>query len=366
MRRERCFPCQRWAAEVLVIVGFVTLMAFTGAQPGRVEAIRTVQEGRMLAQASSPQAKAQKVDLNLITTPAGTGTYTIAVGQGMLLNKKLSGYKVAVQPASGALALPRLLAKGEAQLVTIASPTMYWAYRGEEDFTSPLPSMRLLQSGNDMYFALLTRPDSGIHTIEGLRGKRVTYEIPSARLITKLGTVHLQAYGLDARKDVIPLKAEFTTMALNNLIDKRTDAIMASLGGSKMAEAEAKIGIKILPFAESKVSFLRQSLPVFHAAITPSGMPGVTPGVTVVATPGITAANEDLSDETAYLVIKTLLENHKELFPVHQDFHGWTPERAVRDIGMPYHPGAIKYYKEKGLWSREMEQRQVQLLKGGK
>ena len=314
-------------------------------------------------QAQQPPKAGQKTDLNLITTPAGTGTYTVAVGQGMLLNKKLSQFKVAVQPASGALVLPRFLAKGEAQLVTIAAPTMYWAYRGEEDFTSPLPSLRLLQVGNDMYFALLTRPDTGIQSIEALRGKRVTYEYPSATLLTRLGQLHLQASGLDPRKDVIPLKAEFTTMALNNLMDKRTDAIMASLGGSKMAEAEAKVGIKILPFPENRVPFLRKSLPVFQAATTPTGMPGVTPGVPVVATFGIIAVNKDLPEETAYTVIKTLLENHKELFPVHKDFYGWTPERAVRDIGMPYHPGAIKYYKEKGLWSSDMEQRQAQLLK---
>ena len=315
---------------------------------------------------AQPAKAGQKTDLNLITTPAGTGTYTIAVRQGMLLNKKLSQFKVTVQPASGALVLPRFLDKGEAQLVTIAAPTMYWAYKGEEDFTSPMPSLRLLQVGNDMYFALLTRPDTGIQSIEALRGKRVTYEYPSATLLTRLGQLHLQASGLDPKKDVIPLKAEFTTMALNNLMDKRTDAIMASLGGSKMAEAEAKIGIKILPFPENKVPFLRKTLPVFHAAITPTGMPGVTPGVPVVATFGITAVNKDLPEETAYTVIKALLENYKELLPVHKDFYGWTPERAVRDMGMPYHPGAIKYYKEKGLWSSEMEQRQAQMLKIGK
>jgi len=315
---------------------------------------------------AQPAKAGQKTDLNLITTPAGTGTYTVAVGQGMLLNKKLSQFKVTVQPASGALALPRFLAKGEAQLVAIAAPTIYWAYRGEEDFTSPLPSLRLLQSGNDMYFAFLTRPDTGIQSIEALRGKRVTYDYPSATLLTRLGTLHLQASGLDPKKDVTTLKAEFTTMALTNLMDKRTDAIMASLGGSKMAEAEAKIGIKILPFPESKVPFLRQSLPVFYAAKTPSGMPGVSPNVPVVATPAVLAANEDLSDDTAYTVVKALLDNHKDLLPVHKDFYGWTPERAVRDLSIPYHPGAIRYYKEKGLWSSEMEQRQAQLLKTGK
>lgn len=317
--------------------------------------------------APSKAGGGQKIDLNLITTPTGTGTYTIGVGQGMLLSKKLPNYKVAVQPASGALALPRLLATGEGQIITIAAPTVYWAYRGEEDFSpTRISSIRLLQAGNDMYFAFITRPDTGIQGIEQLKGRRVTYEIPSARLITKLGQLHLQAFGLDPKKDVTTLKSEFTTTALQSLVDKRTDAIMGSLGGSKMAEAESKVGLRVLSVPEDKGSYIRENLPVFFAAKTPAGLPGVTPNVPVVATAGITAVNSSLDDSVAYALIKTLLENHKELFPIHPDFHGWTPERAVKDLGIPYHPGAIKYYKEKGLWTNEMDQRQKQMLATGK
>jgi hypothetical protein len=243
---------------------------------------------------------------------------------------------------------------------------MYWAFRGEEDFTTPLTSLRVLQSGNDILMGFLTRADTGIKSIEELKGKKVTYQIPGATLMTKLGMVQLQAFGLDPRKDVIPLKAEFTTVALTNLMEKRTDAIMAALSGSKMAEAETKTGLRVLPFPESKVPFLQQSLPVLFGTKTPAGMPGVAPGIPVVANANITIATKEMDDETAYIIVKTLLENYKELLPIHTDFGGWTPERAVRDLSMPYHPGAIKYYKEKGLWTNEMEQRQMQLLSTGK
>ena len=63
----------------------------------------------------------------------------------------------------------------------------------------------------------------------------------------------------------------------------------------------------------------------------------------------------------AYLIVKTLLENQKELIAVHRDFEEWSAERAVKNLGMPYHPGAVRYYKEKKVWTPEMEQLQQSL-----
>ncbi len=131
-----------------------------------------------------------------------------------------------------------------------------------------------------------------------------------------------------------------------------------------MAEAESKVGLKVLSMPKDKASYVQSNLPVFFPTTTPSGLPGVKPGTEVVATVGTTLVNADLDDDTAYTIIKTLVENNKDLFPIHPDFHGWTSERAVRDLGIPYHPGAIKYYEEKGLWTDEMEQRQNQLISG--
>ena len=226
--------------------------------------------------AAAQQGK--KVTLSLITTPVGSDSYTIAVGQGVILNKKLSNFTVAAQPIPSALAIPRLLANGEAQIATMAAPTMYWAFAGQEGFSPPLTSLRILQSGNDMLFGLVTRKADGMQKIDELRGKRVTCDFPAAKLLTTIGLLELQAYGLDPQKDVKLLKAEFTPVAINNLMEKRTDAVLGSLSGSKMAEAESKAGLRVLPFEESKVPFLRQRLPALYAAKAPSGMPGVTPG----------------------------------------------------------------------------------------
>lgn len=304
----------------------------------------------------------QKKSFNLLALPAGTSVYTIAVGQGMLLNKKLPDYKFFVQPSSSAHAVPIAVGKKEADLMTLPAPTAYWAYKGVEDYSTPIPSIRILQSGHDVFFGLVTRADTGINSIKDLKGKRVTIDIRASRLLSKLGELMLQANGIDPKKDITPLKAEFDTQALTYLLEKRTDAIISGLVGSKWVEAEKRTGITVLPVEEDKFPFLRQHLPVVFAVKTPAGMPSIKAGVPVVTIPSVFGTNQDLDDETAYIIVKTLLENQKELIPVHRDFQAWSPERAVKNLGMPYHPGAVRYYKEKKLWTPEMEQLQKSLL----
>jgi hypothetical protein len=317
-----------------------------------------------LAQATPPskgEAEQQK-SFKLLALPAGTSVYTIAVGQGLLLNKKLPNYKFFVQPSSSAHAVPIAIGRKEADLMTLPSPTAYWAFKGVEDYSTPIPSIRILQSGHDVYFGMVARTDSGIKSIKDLKGKRVTIDIRASRLLSKLGELMLEANGLDPKKDVTPLKAEFDAQALGNLVDKRTDAIISGLVGSKWVESEKKAEFTVLPTEEDKVVFLRKHMPVVFPVKTPTGMPSIKPGVPTVTVPSVFGTNQYMDDEMAYIIVKTLLENQKELVAVHRDFEAWTPERAVKNLGMAYHPGAVRYYKEKKLWKPEMEQLQQSIL----
>jgi TRAP-type uncharacterized transport system substrate-binding protein len=72
-----------------------------------------------------------------------------------------------------------------------------------------------------------------------------------------------------------------------------------------------------------------------------------------------------MSDEVAYTLVKTWAENWKELEPIHPQLRGWRPEVFVQKLAtIPYHPGAIKFFKENGLWSPEMDRAQEMLLRG--
>ncbi len=298
--------------------------------------------------------------INHLAVPPGLASYAIAVAQGQLISKK-TGIQVIVQATQGPRVIPRLLESGDGQVATASSMTYYFAYAGTEDFTKPIKMLRVLQSGNDAYFATITREDTGIKTIRDLKGKRVTFMVtasPEKQLLEE----QLKAYGLDPAKDVVFVKAEDTAVAVRELAQKRTDAVPCALTGSKIVELATKTKIVVLPFEAEKVPLLQNRLPTMYPAMTPGNLAGIDPGVPVVVTPQLFGCRADLSDDLAYQMVKALIENYNDLKAINPIMADWKPEVAVRELPIPYHPGAIKYYKEKGLWSSKMDQLQQKLL----
>ena len=75
-------------------------------------------------------------------------------------------------------------------------------------------------------------------------------------------------------------------------------------------------------------------------------------------------ARESLSDDVVYLITKVLWEHYKELVPIHGSFKSWNNTNFMRleGVSLPYHQGAIRFYKEKGVWTPEMDKVQRRLL----
>ncbi len=296
--------------------------------------------------------------INLITNPAGMGMYTIAVAQGQLISRK-TGLQIIVQPSQGPKVIPYILESGDGQAATLSVNNTFWAYKGISEYKKPYPFLRVLQAGNENYFAIITKEKSGIKAIPDLKGKRVTYSVTSYMTQLVLET-ELLAYGLSAAKDVTIVKTEDNSTALRDLDQGRTDAAACGLGGSKMAELSRKSKIVVLPFDPNKIAFVQKEMVMFPA-ITPGNLSGIDPGLKVIATPNLLIARADLSEEVAYQMVKALIENYAELKAVNPVLADWKPEVAARELPVPYHPGAVRYYREKGFWNSKLDQLQRKL-----
>lgn len=308
------------------------------------------------------QTAEQRIALNYITNTAGSGLYTISVGQAQIIGKK-TNIEVAVQPAAGTSSIPRLVFSKEAMLGVTNANILGDAYRGKGGFADKThPTIRALQSGQLTLFGIVTHAGTGIKTIPDLKGKKFTWNIVASEISRNVGFLEMKAYGLDGFKDVKGLKSESTVTAMRDLELGRTDAIACSLGGSKFQELAAKVTPVVLSFDPSRIGVLQKEVPSIFAAV--SKMTGPIPaGIPVVGAPDVFFTHKDLDEEIAYRIVKTLLQSLEDLKPIHRDFSEWTAENAVKKLPIPYHPGAIKYYKEIGLWSAEMDQHQAQLLK---
>ena len=131
-------------------------------------------------------------------------------------------------------------------------------------------------------------------------------------------------------------------------------SVASASGGSKMTEAATKFKIVLLPFPADKVPALQKQLPGLFAAVSKAGY-GVDTGVPVVVVPTLFIARADLdaNNDVAYTLVKTLIENYKELAQVNAALAEWKPDVAVQELPVPCHPGAMETLQGKGPLERQ-------------
>jgi TRAP transporter TAXI family solute receptor len=305
----------------------------------------------------------KKVSLVYVATPPGTAIYTIAIAQSQVLSR-YTNLEVSVQPALGSQAMPGLLASGDANVANVGICTI-WEFTKGINIDKPYPTLRVLQGGHEVMFGFITREDSPIKSIPDLKGHKVTADFPTFRMLGALGIWAMQAYGVNPSTVKI-LKAENSTQGCKDLEEGRTEVALSSIEGPMIRELVAKTKIRVLPFGVDKMSFVSAKNPGLFLVPTPAGLTGIGPGIPVISSPSTLHTTADLPEDVAYLMVKTLLEKYAELSQASPYLQQYSPDRAVRKMPVLYHPGAVRYYKEKGLWSKEMDELQARLLREAK
>ncbi len=112
------------------------------------------------------------------------------------------------------------------------------------------------------------------------------------------------------------------------------------------------------------VKRMQQHFPGYIVQVKPGpGMTGVKEPIWVMGYDFYLVAAQQMKEDVAYMIVKTLWEKDKDLGPMHPRLKDWTKNRYVTPKAtIPYHPGAIKFYKEVGAWTAEMDKLQQRLL----
>ena len=132
-------------------------------------------------------------------------------------------------------------------------------------------------------------------------------------------------------------------------------------------ELASSVDIKMLSIPEDKLQLMLQDLgPAFHKGIIPAGV--YKDQKEVVQIPALLTCicvRADFPEDGAYTITKTLMENQGALAAIHSVGKEWTLENTLKNPPAPFHPGSVKYFKEKNGWSSGLEELQQQLLKLG-
>lgn len=227
--------------------------------------------------------------------------------------------------------------------------------------------IRLITSGHKAANGIIVAESTGIKSGADLKGKRIVGNFTGSAGQTMLSEAALANLGL-TKNDVKMTAAPSVDAGLKSVIEGRADANgCANLGMGAISELEAGKGARFLSLDPSPeaVKRLQELFPANLIKVSPGkGNTGIKEDPTYLMQYDFyMVGRASLSDDVVYNVVKTLWDKNNELGALNKNLLDWTPENFVVDLfTVPYHPGAIKFYQEKGVWTPEMEKRQQELL----
>jgi TRAP transporter TAXI family solute receptor len=308
------------------------------------------------------------------TNPPGSVFY--AIGSGLAkLAADTGTVRLSVQPYSGTSTFVPLLESGELELGVNNAVDMGLAYRGPNfkiGGRNPFPhapALRLVMRGSPLMVAPVVRKDSPIRTMTDVKGKRVTGEYPANLAIWYNVFGALSSAAL-AWSDVRVVPVPALNDGIDALVQGRADVSSYALNAAKMREADAAVGVRHLsidcsPDGEKR---LRAAVPGYYPRRVKKGeAAAVVDDMCAIAYDIYVVAGKGTSDAVVEGMLRASWEHGDKLVPIHVIFREWARERmASGDVTIPYHPAAVRFFKERNVWTAEIEQAQQRLIAAGR
>jgi len=306
--------------------------------------------------------------LNIGTHPVGNLANVFGTAIATVVSKHTS-IQMKVKAVAGPTTWMPMIVTKEVDLGVLTSADAYPAYLGVETYEKLSSGkgfpVRLVVTGPIFSLGTIVRGDGPIKTIRELKGLRVCggyANVPSAAIAQEAAL----ANGGLSWDDVKIVPVPHPGASVKSVMDGRADAGWASVGMPAVRELAAKRGARFLGLDISPEALARKD------KIHPYSFPyqykaGSTPGIDVdtwlMGTEYYVVCEADLPDDVIYEMNKVLWDHYEELGSFHPTFKSWGQKSFVsRKLFAPYHPGAIKFLKEKNLWNEKLESRQQELV----
>jgi hypothetical protein len=290
----------------------------------------------------------QKVDLKMMTGPMGGSWYPLGGAIAELIQKIIPGTTVSVAPGGG-IANVMGVQEEKVQIGFGNSCSTVDAVAGRDPFKTPTKNVMQLANLYPQYFQMVVLDESGIKTAGDLKGKNISVQ-PKGNTAELLTRQVLQLYGL-SYKEMGKVSFVSYSDAVELMKDKHADSFTlgTTIPASSITDLATSKKIRLLPLPDDKIKELQRTNAGYLKRVVPKGTyPGVdydVPGIGYFTHLVISAK---LPDDLVYKITQILAINLPRFADVVKDMQGVTPKDLALDIGVPYHPGALKYFKEIG------------------
>jgi hypothetical protein len=295
----------------------------------------------------------QGKQLSIATGGTGGVYYPLAGGFAPIIAKKIPGYTATAEVTGGSVANIQLLATGKADLAFAQVDASWDAIQGQDKFASGKVPIRALAVMYANHMQVVTVEGTGITKVEDMKGKRVSTGSPGSATEVYAFRI-IEAAGLDKDKD---MKRERLGVAesVNALKDKKIDAFffVAGLPTSSITDLAAtpNTKIKVLDISHFTPKMNAKYGPLYAEAVIPmSTYKGMDVDAKNNTVWNIMIVHEKFDEKLAYELTKAMLESTEDLGKVHKEALNIKVEnQKTNKAGIPWHPGALKYFAEKGI-----------------
>jgi TRAP transporter TAXI family solute receptor len=297
-------------------------------------------------------AWAQKtVRLSIATGGTGGVYYPLGGGMANVLSKYIPYVEATAEVTSASVDNCLLIGAGKADLALVMADSGWDAYQGKGKFKGkiPLRTAMVLYPNN---FHIVTLEGLGIEKVTDLKGKRVSTGSPGSGTEV-MGLRILEAYGLNADKDMSRDRLGASESA-GALKDRKIDAYFwcGGLPTASVTDLGATPGIKIklIGHADAVPKMREMYGPLYVKGTIPAKTyPGQNADVPIAVVWNILICNEKMKGDVLYDVLKTIFDHKPELITVHREARWFSLEPQAEGSPIPLHPGAIRYFREKGV-----------------
>jgi TRAP transporter TAXI family solute receptor len=265
-----------------------------------------------------------------------------------------AGMQSRVQPYSGSSAVLPLVNSGELDLSVCNVLEIEEATKGEGPYNGrKQANLRVLGVIFPLLSSIFVRKDSDIKSLADLKGKRIPAGFSAQVTLDRIIDAVLANGGVE-RRDVRPVLVPNVVRGADDFVERKIDGGFFALGAAKVLEVHKSTGgIRFLPLSDEPAAVARMQKHMAYAYITEvkpgPAFAGVDVPTKLMAYDYLITVGAHVKDEQVYKIAKAVYENKPKLIESLGAFRGFNPDLMNRKMPAAFHPGAMKFYKEKGI-----------------
>ena len=295
----------------------------------------------------------EKYSLSIATGGTGGVYYPIGGGLANILSKYVPGMQATAEVTGGSVDNLKLIATGKPYIAFSMADAGQDAYRGEDKFKGTKVPLRTLMILYPNRMHVVSIDGTGITKMSDLRGRRVSTGSPGSATEVMAFRV-IEAAGLDKDKDMTRERLGVAE-SVNAIKDRKIDAFfwVGGLPTAAVTDLANTPGIKIkmIDHANAVAAMNKKYGQLYvEDVISKTMYRGMDADNKQATVWNILVSNENLSDKTAYSIVKTIFDHKADLVAVHKESENFLLEnQKVAASPIPFHPGAVKYFTERGV-----------------